>query len=234
MLQGGYAGAMKSYCARPRASEIINAEQKTARPTVGMPSTKPAPRISRRAYTERASDPGSAHRAGPNSQDHRSVLDPLDASAVPPSLRDALYQRAHAALDACVGILEYGQRLLHRIANRAGSEWPRIQVTQEQQVRPASPETVTDRAALQRVHHHNEMGRARGLGREHSGPICREINSVARGGGEGIGRRRATGSHKPRGANLHSPIGQRRPEQGGRERATADVAVTDHKKRLER
>ena len=154
--------------------------------------------------------------------------EPDGESSVRSELPEGPSQLPHATLDARIGLLEHRRWALDGIPDRAGLDSFRVKVTQDQDVAPRTPEAVTDLAALGGVHNDDEVRGARAVGRQQLGPVRTEIHAVTRGHCDRSGRRRPPGAHEAGGVDAYPVPNKRGAQQGGGERATAQVTVTDH------
>src|SRR6266568_7578303 len=75
-------------------------------------------------------------------------------------LDENLGELSHAAFDPLVYLVEHRAALIHRVAHRPHLDRLRIEVAQDHHVDGPAPEALAHETALNRVHHHDEIGRA--------------------------------------------------------------------------
>jgi len=84
----------------------------------------------------------------------------------------------HATRDPFVNLVEDVAALFHWVANGPSFDRCGIQISQDQHLARPSPEPLTHRSLLHRVHHDDEVSRAYEVGGEQARPMLRQVDSV--------------------------------------------------------
>src|SRR6266550_3793624 len=164
---------------RPRPSHLVECLSivptlrgvcETHRPTVTPGKVSKAPPVGSKVQAKRCTLPAQrSHRGLPGESGALAprILWPRcnngASNSLGTSVAQGAHQLAHAAFDPLVYLVEHRAALIHRVAHSPHLDRLRIEVPQDHHVDRPAPEALAHETTLNRVHHHDEIGRAQQL-----------------------------------------------------------------------